>query len=112
MGHPRAADQSQHFHFNKSSDQIPFLTNMKLFVIVCLALIAAVNAAPQGALFDAYVDIAAARASAGDIGLAGVGLDVLEGQLEAFSTAAAAGTVSKAEAAVEEVATPIVVAAA
>ena len=70
------------------------------------------NAAPQGALFDAYVDIAAARASAGDIGLAGLGLDVLEGQLEAFSTAAAAGTVSAAEAAVEAVATPIVVAAA
>ena len=87
-------------------------SDMKLFVIVCLALIAAVNAAPQGALFDAYVDIAAARASAGDIGLAGLGLDVLEGQLEAFSTAAAAGTVSAAEAAVEAVATPIAVPAA
>jgi hypothetical protein len=82
---------------------------MKLFAIVCLALIAAVNAAPQGATFDEYANIAAARLSAVDIGLAGTGLDVLEGQLAAFSAAALAGKISAAEAAVEAVATPVVV---
>merc|ERR1711944_30454 len=89
MGHPRATEQSHHFHFNKSSDQIPYLANMKLFVIVCLALIAAVNATPvlpgpavapivpvvKPFVGGTYTNIDAARNSAKDIALAGEGLD-------------------------------------
>ena len=88
---------------------------MKFFAIVCLAMIAAVNARPDGAVLAApeasygtYTNIADARASAADIAKAGAGLDVLEGQLKVFSEAAAAGTISTAEAAVEAVATPYV----
>merc|ERR1712141_909681 len=73
------------------SDRIPYLTNMKLFAIVCLALIAAANAAPQGGSFTTLLmtDIAGARASAAEIALAGGGLDQLEKQLQAFSADAA-----------------------
>ena len=94
---------------------------MKLFVIVCLALIAAVNARPGGlpggvvppatpAKFvdGVYGSIDAARLSAKDIGLAGEGLDKLEGLLKAFSDSAAAKVIENAELAVEAVATPIV----
>merc|ERR1711863_254673 len=96
------------FHFNKSSDRIPYLTNMKLFAIVCLALIAAANAAPQGGSFTTLLmtDIAGARASAAEIALAGAGLDQLETQLQAFS--ADAPKITLAETTVETVATPYV----
>ena len=93
---------------------------MKLFVIVCLALIAAVNARPGGLpggvvppaetkfVDGVYGSIDAARLSAKDIGLAGEGLDKLEGLLKAFSDSAAAKVIENAELAVEAVATPIV----
>jgi len=108
MGDPRATDQPHHLHFNKSSDRIPYLTNMKLFAIVCLALIAAANAAPQGGSFTTLLmtDIAGARASAAEIALAGAGLDQLETQLQAFS--ADAPKITLAETTVETVATPYV----
>ena len=94
---------------------------MKLFVIVCLALIAAVNARPglpgpavapivpvvKPFVGGTYTNIDAARNSAKDIALAGEGLDKLEGLLDAFSKSAAAGVIETAELAVEAVATPI-----
>ena len=88
---------------------------MKLFAIVCLALIAAVNARPgaTGAVLpvvagelDAYPGIKAARASAGEIALAGKGLVQLETQLQTFDGQMA--TLSLAETTVETVATPYV----
>ena len=89
---------------------------MKLFAIVCLALIAAVNARPGGgkadgltggaeALFDDYAGIKAARLSAGDIAKAGLGLDELEKLLKTFSGLADT-TIKAAETTVEAVATP------
>ena len=86
------------------------LSDMKLFAIACIALIAAVHAAPQAKVFTdaAYPNIAAARLSAGDIAKAGAGLDQLETQLKAFSDAALAKTISAAEKLVEDVATPYV----
>ena len=86
---------------------------MKLFAIVCLALIAAVNArpgdvAPAAAttVLDDYAGIKAARLSAGEIALAGAGLDQLELQLQTFDGEMA--TLSLAETTVETVATPYV----
>ena len=89
---------------------------MKLFAIVCLALIAAVNARAGGgkadgliggaeAIFDDYSGIKAARDSAGDIAKAGLGLDELEKLLQTFSGLADT-TIKKAETTVEAVATP------
>merc|ERR1711863_256723 len=84
------------------------ILNMELFAIVCLALIAAANAAPQGGSFTTLLmtDIAGARASAAEIALAGAGLDQLETQLQAFS--ADAPKITLAETTVETVATPYV----
>jgi hypothetical protein len=81
-------------------------------------LIAAVNARPgaTGAILpagltsekvlDDYAGIKAARLSAGEIALAGAGLDQLELQLKAFDGEMA--TLTTAETTVETVATPYV----
>ena len=86
---------------------------MKLFAIVCLALIAAANARPgDGApavdTFSTLLmpNIHDARGSAAEIALAGKGLDQLETQLQTFSGDAA--KITLAETTVETVATPYV----
>ena len=76
-------------------------------LFVCLALASATNALPADFFKDGgYVNLAAAQASADDIAKAGAGLDVLEGLLEDFSTAAKNNAFYEAEYYVETVATP------
>ena len=76
-------------------------------LFVCLVLASATNALPADFFKDGgYVNLAAAQASAEEIAKAGAGLDVLEGLLEEFNTAATDHTIEYAEYYVETVATP------
>ena len=76
-------------------------------LFVCLALASATIALPADFFKDGgYGNLAAAQASAEDIAKAAAGLDVIEGLLEEFSTAAKDNTILDAEYVVETAATP------
>jgi hypothetical protein len=74
---------------------------MKLIVLVALALVACVNAAPSPDAYADYFtgDLAAIQASLGDIAIAAGNLQIMEDNLGALSADAA--TITAAEDAME-----------